>query len=176
MEGPFGRGAGSAVLIDGLVFRVPAWLVVVANVVWFGAGSVIVGYLMHRVPAARFSRDSWLTRARAWERDGRVYDERLRIRRWKDRLPEGGAFFAGGFSKRAVAARDRAYFERFVVETRRAEVTHWWVLALAPVCVLWNPWWALPVVAVYALAANVPCILVQRYNRARLRRLVQRAS
>jgi glycosyl-4,4'-diaponeurosporenoate acyltransferase len=33
---------------------------------------------------------------------------------------------------------------------------------------LWNPPWAVAVMFIYATVANVPCLLVQRYNRARL--------
>ncbi|MCF7734052.1 MAG: hypothetical protein K9N23_20380 [Akkermansiaceae bacterium] len=39
----------------------------------------------------------------------------------------------------------------------------------------WNSWWADAVMAAYAIAANLPCILAQRYNRLRLRRLLARS-
>ena len=37
---------------------------------------------------------------------------------------------------------------------------------------LWNPCWADLVMVAYALAANLPCILAQRYNRSRFQRLL----
>ncbi len=147
------------------------WLIILLNVVvWFG-WSVGIGYVGHRLPHAVFERDSRLTRLRAFESRGRWYERRLRIKRWKDRLPEAGAFFAGGFSKRRVA---RAELERFVAETRRAELVHWVAMALWPVFAIWNPPWAAAVVFVYAIAANAPCLVVQRYNRARLVHLIDR--
>jgi glycosyl-4,4'-diaponeurosporenoate acyltransferase len=39
---------------------------------------------------------------------------------------------------------------------------------------LWNPWWGDAVIIVYAIGANLPCILAQRYNRLRLRHLLAR--
>lgn len=155
------------------VFAPPTWGLIALNVgVWLG-WSLLVGYGVHRIPASRFAHDNRLTRPRRFERNGHWYQDRLAIMRWKDRLPELGALFSGGFAKRAVH-RDRAHLERFVVETRRAEMVHWVAMAPVPVFALWNPPWAVAVMAVYALGANLPCLLVQRYNRLRLVRVLAR--
>jgi glycosyl-4,4'-diaponeurosporenoate acyltransferase len=151
---------------------VPKWAMVVLDVAVWGGWSALVGYWAHRRPASSFAHDTWLFRIRAFERGGRVY-ERMGIKRWKDRLPEAGALFTGGFSKRSVRTRDRARLERFVVETRRAEWTHWTIMLATPVFLVWNWWWIEILMVVYALAANGPCLVVQRYNRARLARLLR---
>jgi glycosyl-4,4'-diaponeurosporenoate acyltransferase len=151
------------------------WTVVVDCVAWAGAG-VGFGYLAHRIPLERLSHDGALTRLRPIEGDGRWYEQRWRIRSWKDRLPEAGSFFAGGFSKRSLRTGRRANLERFVAETRRAERTHWSLLAVAPLFFVWNPWWLGFVMVGYALVANVPCLVVQRYNRARLLRVLARSA
>jgi len=135
------------------------------------AWSAVCGYAAHRLPDERLRRSGPL-RLRAFERDGRVYERWLRIKAWKDALPEAGSLFRGGFSKRGVVGHDRAYLERFARETRRAERTHWAILALSPVFFAWNPWWLATAMAGYGVVANVPCLLVQRYNRARLERLL----
>lgn len=154
------------------MIELPKWAMVVLDVAVWGGWSAIVGYIAHRRPATAFADDSWLYRLRAVERGGRLY-ERLGIKRWKDRLPEAGALFTGGFSKRTVRTRDREVLERFVVETRRAEWTHWVIMLITPVFLVWNWWWVELLMVVYALAANLPCLLVQRYNRARLTRLLR---
>jgi glycosyl-4,4'-diaponeurosporenoate acyltransferase len=151
------------------------WAVGLDVLVWAVAGFV-AGYLAYRTSVARLSRDGVLTRLRSFEHDGRWYERRLRIKSWKDRLPEAGAFFAGGFSKRSLRASDPDTLERFVAETRRAERTHWWLVALGPVFFLWNPWWLALVMVAYAVVANLPCLLVQRYNRARLQRVLARRA
>jgi glycosyl-4,4'-diaponeurosporenoate acyltransferase len=145
-------------------------IIIAVNVVAWFAWSVGVGYVGHRLPIERFTVDSWLTKLRRFERDGRWYERRLRIKRWKDRLPEAGAFFGGGFSKRSVRRVD---LDRYLVETRRAETVHWAAMSLTPVFAIWNPPWAMVAIVVYALAANGPCLLVQRYNRARLVRILE---
>ena len=151
----------------------PVALVAIDSVVW-ATWSAVVGYGFHRVPASRFRIDSALTRLRPWERSGRLY-ERLGIRRWKDRLPEAGALLPGGISKRSLGGRTTADLERFAAETRRAEWVHWMILVIAPLFALWNPAPLTAAMVAYAVVANLPCVMVQRYNRARIERATQRS-
>jgi glycosyl-4,4'-diaponeurosporenoate acyltransferase len=154
-----------------VVIDLPIGFAVVVDVVVWAVLGVTVGYALHRTPSTRLDHDTWLTRLRPFERSGHAY-ERLGIRRWKDRLPEAGALFAGGVSKRTAGGRDQ--LEHFATETRRAEWTHWLLLAAAPVFVVWNPWYLVVAMVAYALVANLPCLVVQRYNRARIERMTTR--
>lgn len=158
-----------------LVPLTDGWAVVVDCIVW-AVWSTGVGYVMHRRPVSAFDHDTFWTRLRPFEADGRFWERTVRIKRWKHRLPEAGDFFDGGFDKKRLHGDDPAALERFVVETRRAEVTHWVVLAAAPAFVLWNPWWLALVMATFAVVANVPCLITQRYNRARLVRILARRA
>ena len=148
-----------------LALDVAAWAVVHAS----------TGYLAHRLPARRIAGDGWLLAPRRFEGSGEWYRRRLRIHAWKDRLPEAGALFDGGVSKRALPGRDRAGIELFVRETRRAELAHWWAMLPGPVFALWNPPAAAAVHVGYGVAVNLPFVAIQRYNRVRavgvLRRL-----
>lgn len=165
------RARNGGTVTRGLVFEVPSgWAAALDVAVWAVWGTA-VGYAYHSLPAGRFTHDTWLTRPRGFER-GAWYQRRLRIKRWKDRLPEAGALFAGGFPKHRLAHQDPVYLSRFAAETRRAELTHWTTMAVVPVFVLWNPWWACGVMVAYAAVANLPCIAVQRYNRVRLERML----
>lgn len=148
----------------------PPRIVLLDAAAW-AAWSLACGLLTWALPVRFFERDGFLTRLRGFEADGRCY-ERLSIRRWKDRLPEGGAVLPGGFSKRRLPSRDRAVLERFCAETRRAELTHWLIPAAWPAFYLWNSRPLATAMGVYAVGANLPCLLVQRYNRARLLRLL----
>lgn len=125
-----------------------------------------------RLPQHLFAQDTWITAPRPWEREGRLYRDWLMIRRWKSLLPDG-AQWLGGFAKRRIISRDPSYLEQFLLETRRAELAHWCMILCLPLFFLWNPPWACLVMAAYALAANLPCILAQRYNRIALHRVVR---
>lgn len=139
-----------------VVLNVGGWLVVQLALAW----------AFTRMPVAWFGGG----RIFSWERGGRLYDRVLWIRRWKGVLPDGARWFRGGYAKSRLAGYEPRHLERFCRETWRGELCHWTALACAPVFFLWNPWWGDLIVATYALGANLPCILVQRYNRARLQR------
>lgn len=145
-----------------IAVNVLAWLVIHLGVAWLGT----------TIPARLFDPGRRPYRPRVWEADGSVYERWLRIKAWKDRLPDGAALFAGGFRKANLRATSNEYLVRFARETCRGEAVHWAVLFASSLFFLWNPWWAGWVMVAYAVLANAPCILVQRYNRIRLTRLL----
>jgi glycosyl-4,4'-diaponeurosporenoate acyltransferase len=143
------------------------WPLLVANVAWWAFVHSVTGYAAHGLPSERLADDGWLLRVRPGEVDRY---RRLGIRRWKDRLPEAGALFPGGISKRHVGSS----VEQFVRETRRAELAHWWAMAGGPVAGLWNPPAGLVLMVAYGVGVNAPFVAIQRYNRARAMRLLRR--
>ena len=162
-----------------LRYVMPMWLTVVVDVAAGGLFHAATGYAAHRVPADRLARDGWWLRPRSFERRGRVYRRVLHVHRWKDRVPEAGALFDGGISKRELPARDPQGLTVFVRETRRAELAHWWAMACSPLFLLWNPPLPAALLVAYGVLVNLPFIVIQRYNRFRaqpvLERLTQRS-
>lgn len=154
----------------------PLALTVVVDVIAWGFFHTITGYAAHRLSDERLSRDGWLLRPRRFEAGGRFYRRRLQIHRWKDRVPEAGALFAGGLSKRHLPAHDAAGLQRFVRETRRAELAHWWAMACAPLFVLWNPPLPSVLLVAYGVLVNLPFVVIQRYNRVRIQSLLERLA
>ena len=152
----------------------PLWVAAAADAAAWSCVQLGAGYLAHRLPDRVLEADGWLLRERAWERRGRFYVETARIRRWKGLLPEAGAFFAGGMSKRTLAGRTSTDLARLARETRRAELAHWMMMVPTPVFIACNRAMLAPFMPLYALAVNVPCIAAQRYNRIRLRRAAAR--
>ena len=155
-------------------YLMPPWLTVVVDVLAWGVFHAATGYAAHRLDDRRLDHDGPLLRQRRFEAGGRWYRRRLRINRWKDRLPEAGALFDGGISKRELPARDLEGLRTFVRETRRAELTHWWAMACAPLFVLWNPPVAAALLVAYGVLVNLPFVLIQRYNRFRTQAILER--
>ncbi|MFA6232629.1 MAG: glycosyl-4,4'-diaponeurosporenoate acyltransferase [Bacteroidota bacterium] len=141
-----------------IILDIAAWLCIHMGSSW----------AVTQLDARHFDPDHPLFRSRAWEGDGNVYDRLFQIRRWKKWLPDGAALFAKGFPKKRFAQADPVYVARFIRETCRGEFAHWLVIAIAPVFFLWNYWYAGIIMIVYALAFNLPLIIVQRFNRIRL--------
>jgi glycosyl-4,4'-diaponeurosporenoate acyltransferase len=139
---------------------------------WLGWG-LSSGWWHRRAPLSALRGDGPVLRLRAFERSGSWYERHLRIRRWKDRLPETGGWF-GDMSKKALPGRQVADLERFAAECCRGERTHWMMMAGIPVFAIWNSaGWAIAV-AGFGLVSNVPFVLVLRYNRARLEVILAR--
>lgn len=152
-----------------------AWAVTASSLTWLTV-SVAVGWWANRWSAARLDRTGPLTTLRAWERGGAFWQRTLRVSRWKDRVPEAGALFAGGHSKRHLRARTTDGLVHFRRETIRAERVHWLILASTPIHLLWcRPTIAAGMLA-FGLVANVPFIVIQRFNRGRLDRLIARRT
>jgi glycosyl-4,4'-diaponeurosporenoate acyltransferase len=146
-----------------------AW-VITLNIVGWPVIQFGLAWAFTRMPATWFSPGC----ARRPQRGQQFYERVLGIKRWKDWLPDAARWFGGGFAKGTLTANHPDYLRRFVRETWRGELCHWVALAFAPVFFLWNPWWADLIMIGYALLANLPCILVQRYNRLRFQRLLIR--
>lgn len=154
----------------------PQVVTVAVDVVVQGIVHAGTGYAAHRLGDQHLCRDGLLLRPRGFEVGGRWYRDRLRIHGWKDRLPEAGALFQGGVSKRELPSYDTAGLELFVRETRRAELGHWWAMACSPVFVLWNPPLPSTLLVAYGVGVNLPFIAIQRYNRSRTQAIIARRA
>jgi glycosyl-4,4'-diaponeurosporenoate acyltransferase len=156
------------------VVVMPDIATVVVDVIAWGIVHAGSGYAVHRLPVSSFERERWWSKSRAFECNGHWYERTLRIKRWKDRLPEAGGLFRGGVSKRTLPDAQVGGLGRFVVETRRAELGHLIAACAGPFFVLWNPPVAAALMVLYGVAVNLPFIAIQRYNRLRAMRVLRR--
>lgn len=144
------------------MLELPAPVAIALNVLGIPALQLVLAWCFLRMPVKWFDGHQCVSTAPVPATFGR------HMQRWKRFLPDGASWFAGGFPKRNLQARSVGYLRRFAAETRRAESCHWCFLVMSPVFFIWNPLWASAVISVYALVANLPCIVVQRFNRNRL--------
>lgn len=151
-----------------MLIELPIAWIIVLNVLGWLAIQMGFAWAFTKMPATWFNPG----RAFGWERSGRIYEQVFCIKAWKARLPDAARWFGGGFAKGALAQRNPQYLDRFARETWRGELCHWAAIACAPIFFAWNPWWGDLIIVAYALAANLPCILAQRYNRTRFQRVL----
>lgn len=149
------------------------WPAVVSSIAW-PVAFALVGRWGAALPAERLEPGP-VTTLRRWERGGRTWDRWLGVRRWKDRVPDAGAAF-GGAAKGPLVAQGRAGLPALRRETVRAERVHWVVLASTPVHALWCEPGVMAGMAAFGVAANVPFIVIQRSNRGRVARLLDRRA
>lgn len=137
------------------------------NVTLWPIIQILLAWLFIRMPLA------WLKPTKPKE-SPRIYETCFAIKRWKDQLPDGASYFTGGFAKRGTFQHEANYLRRFISETWRGELCHYTAILFTPLFFLWNPWWANLMMVFYSLAANLPCIITQRYNRIRIYNLLER--
>ena len=142
-------------------------------IVWF-ALQVTISNLITRFPLLFFKPDYWLFRTRPWEKNGDFYERVVRIKKWKNLLPDGAVLIKGGFPKKHLQSRDPGYIEQFSQDTCRAELVHWITIMTAALFFLWNTPLGTGINFLYALLGNIPCIAAQRYNRPHLQQITRK--
>jgi glycosyl-4,4'-diaponeurosporenoate acyltransferase len=155
------------------VIYLPHSLMIASFFVFWGLYQTVIPVLCLRIPMGALDCTRGIYRTREWEHAG-FYKRTFSVGRWKHLLPDGAAISRKGFRKRKLVSTDPAYLERFLAESCRAELTHW--LAILPFWIFgfWAPPVIIPMMLVYALVANLPCIVTQRYNRLRIALLLER--
>ena len=121
----------------------------------------------------KFLSNNRIFKVLKFEKDGEFYNRYFRIKLWKDKLPDGSKILMNSFSKQTFNAKDLDYLNKFLIEINRAEISHWLQILPAPLFFLFNVEWVGYFMIGYALIANIPFILAQRYNRARVIKIIE---
>lgn len=148
-------------------------LVMLDILVWF-IFHLGISYGVRQIADSFFERKHRWFRSFSFEKRGSFWEKNFRIKKWKDKLPDGTVIAKRGFDKSRLGKTDSAALKKFIIETQRAELTHWLLIPPAFLFFLRNPRWAGWVMVFYALLVNVPFIMIQRYNRPRLERALIR--
>jgi glycosyl-4,4'-diaponeurosporenoate acyltransferase len=152
-----------------------ALLPLVSSAAFWVASALLVGLLANQLPARWLGSGGLSPPPSSPQRHGRsavVGAPGIRI--WKRWIPDAGGALPGGVPKASLVRRDPAALRRLVVETRRAELVHWALWPAGLLTALWLPPAGVLVNLVFATLFNLPCLLLQRFNRARLRRCLAR--
>jgi glycosyl-4,4'-diaponeurosporenoate acyltransferase len=150
-----------------MLLRLPwPWVVALDALAWTVWSAAAGWWTAHRGPRHP-DVDGPVLRLRHFERGGRRYERTLKVKRWKSWLPEAGPMF-GGRSKRHLPPGGAGGLPLFLADCRRAERTHWLIITATPVFAVWNPPGLFLAMVLFAAVANGPCLVVLRYNRARV--------
>lgn len=118
-------------------------------------------------PRKWFREDRFPFRQWQWEKKGRIYI-RLGIRKWKDRVPDMSKVLPFLYRKKVNRQHTEDNLRRLIQETCVAELIHG-LLMVAGIGVvhIWPGKWGWIFWICYC-AANIPFIMIQRFNRPRL--------
>ncbi len=159
------------------IFFLPTgWTLVLCFVVWIVI-SLSATYVCLFLPDKIFNPRAFFFHSHPFEKEGQIYETLFKVKRWKHHLPDGGALWKKkGYKKRELDNFSEENLVRFLRESCRAELTHWLVIL---------PFWVFGffltatetwVMLLYGLLANLPCIIVQRYNRPRFLKLLEKTQ
>lgn len=147
---------------NALLIDIIAWVVI----------HVSVGYWSAKIPARWFNPEHLFYRTHPWEKGGEIYQRIFRVRSWKKFIPNGRALYPNTFSLQKMPTLTREYLERWLRESCRAEFCHWLMIVPGFFFFLWNSvemGWGM---VVYAVLNNLVPIVMQRFNRPRIRRML----
>ena len=151
------------------------WLFFVNSAAWLIIHFTISALCFY-IPLRYFLKDIPFLRIAQWERNGAIWNTLFLVKKWKKHLIDGSSIVKKSYNKSHLHGRKQEDLTIFAAETKRAEITHWLLILPAPLFFLWNPAWAGWINMVYALLANIPFIVTQRYNRGRIEAIVQAAK
>lgn len=134
---------------------------------------LIVLFLCMHLNPCFFNPERSIYSIRSWETDGNFYINILKIKKWKDKLPQ--FVTKNGFSKRSLNKRlNREYIERFMFETCRAEWNHFMCCMYFIISFFINTWVNAIIFSVVPIVVNLPFLFIQRFNRIRLYKLLNK--
>lgn len=136
----------------------------------------VIGFISAHLPNRILNPRRKAYQPRKWEKEGNFYQSVFHIKNWKPLVWDAGKVFQKDFKKDHVDATNPMSLERWIVETCRAEWCHWVTFVLIVPLFSFNPpgmsfFWL-----IYDSVLNLAPIIVQRYNRPRLMRMLQRLA
>lgn len=137
-------------------------------VAFIGAASHYIGQLL---PRRSFDYTAPPYAPYRWERDGMFYTK-FKVQFWKDRVPDMSQHVKSMFRKKISVFRDFDFIKDLVLETCVAEFVHWMLVLISPVFLVLMEGLAGRIGTVIYALANLPFVMIQRYNRPRLVRLM----
>ena len=137
--------------------------------IYIAAIGILSNPIAHLLPRTWFHADRFPYRSFGWEQNGKVY-EKLRIRAWKDRVPDMSKLLPFMVRKEVASRPTAESIARLVQETCVAESVHWVLMVLSlAVLKIWKGAGGC-ICYLLCILGNLPFIIIQRYNRPRLMR------
>ncbi|MCJ7773344.1 MAG: hypothetical protein MUP22_09455 [Desulfobacterales bacterium] len=156
-----------------IIFLPMPYAIILCFILW-PLFQTLPAYVCHKVNNKYFYPFMFFYRAHKWEKNGLIYKQLFKVNLWKRYLPESSSFIKGNYNKKSLVDFSETSLNKYLLESCRAEMIHW--LAIIPFWIfgLFAPAKVISYMFIYAIAVNLPCIVVQRYNRPRIISLLQK--
>jgi len=141
------------------------WYLIITGVIAFFAGRLL--------PKNWFRPDLFPYRSYKFEQDGRIYNK-LKIRKWQNIVPDMSRIFPKWMPPKNLSGNYKERLPRMLQETCVAEMIHSLLCITGLYCLKLYPGiGGVIIVFLYIVFLNLPFIIIQRYNRPRLLRIMK---
>ena len=145
-------------------------------IVYIIVSGLVVFFIGRIIPRSWIKENSFPFKSFKFEKEGKIY-EKIKIQKWKTRLPDASVVINKivpnfmPIKRLNIKSKDKVKI--LIKESCVAESNHFIVAVLGLFCsVIWNKSGG-RIIAVSYFLFNVPFIIIQRYNRPRLKRVVE---
>ena len=138
-----------------------------------GVAGIVMRYIGNLYDRKWFLWDKFPFRPFSWEKSGKLY-RKLRVKKWKDRVPDASKRYKDMYEKKGNMKPDKENLRRLIQETCVAEIVHYQLIVLClPFLRIW-PGLGGIICFCLAIIGNLVFAIIQRYNRPRLIKALER--
>lgn len=145
----------------------------IIHIVTFIIFSVIITLLSIISPERCYNYKNWMFKERAWEKHGKLYQEMFKVKIWKNHLPELADFIKFIFPKKSINDFRIETILKYMRESCKAEFAHWCIILSSVVFLFYDGIPTFIYMLLIAAALNLPFIIIQRYNRPRIKLIMK---
>ncbi|MGE6752542.1 hypothetical protein ACQKFO_03790 [Rossellomorea sp. NPDC071047] len=150
-------------------------MIILLNIFAWVSIHFVISFMTSRLTTKQLQSLSPLFHPLEMEAGGGIF-RFLKIKKWKKYIPDAGRWFRGGINKNEIGLTSQQGRITFLLELNRAELSHWLQMIPAPFFFILNNGIESGIMFLYGILFNLPLILVQRYNRIRIIKIMAKYS
>jgi glycosyl-4,4'-diaponeurosporenoate acyltransferase len=131
-----------------------------------------IGYSCSKISIERFNPEKWWYQTKPWEKGGEIYQQVFRVKNWKKLIPSGAALYRNAYEIKHLTDLSVDNVRIWLKESCRSEFCHYAMIIPGFFFFLWNSVEAGRWMLAYAILNNLVPIVMQRYNRPRVRKVL----
>lgn len=108
-----------------------------------------------------------------WQAEPKFFEKRLRIKAWKDRMPEMSSYDKTVFDKSSLKSMNKEYLNRYMTELNKGLFAHSFpIIFLLPIANTVSNDMVVWINAVLLSIMHLPFLFILRYNQSRMTKLM----
>lgn len=132
-----------------------------------------IGHVVAKMPLSHFNPEARFYQSAPFEQDGLIYQKLFRVRSWKRLVPSLGSMVEDAYDLKRLSDLSVENLRTWIAESCRSEFCHWMLILPGFLFFLWNTPEVGWLMVLYAVLNNSIPIILQRYNRPRVRKLLK---